>query len=168
MFRVLFCCLVVLATCAGCVERRIYIVTQPADVDVYIDGEFIGKTREKDHPEGPLYANFIFYGKREYTLRKPGYATLSGEIDLEVPWYEYPPIDFFAEVLTPWIIVDEHFVEAKLEKAKPADVDTLYRSALDYRRRSRPQDRLEYASIVRLPAPVPPHLPRLPKPVKQD
>lgn len=153
MLRVLFC-IAAMILLSGCVERRIYVMTQPAGADVYIDGEFVGQTREKDHPDGPLYANFVFYGKREYTLRKPGYATLSGEIDLTVPWYEYPPLDFFAEVLTPWIIVDEHFVEAKLEKATPADVDSLYRNALEYRRRSRPQDRMEFV-IIKAPRTLP-------------
>lgn len=131
--------------CSGCVERRIYLVSEPAGADVYIDGEFVGKTRPKDHADGPLYANFIYYGKREYTFRKPGYATHSGEVDLVAPWYEYPPVDFFAEVLTPWVIVNEHFVNVRLDRAKPADVEDLYRAAQLYRTTSRPEDRFEFA-----------------------
>lgn len=131
----------------GCVERRIYVRSDPPGAEVYIDGEFVGVTRPEDHQDGPLYANFIFYGTREYTLRKPGYQTTSGRIELEAPWYEYPPIDFFSEVLAPWIIVDDHFVEVKLDKARPADVDGLYRRALDYRYGSRPEDRYVYDSL---------------------
>lgn len=129
---------------SGCVERRIYVRSDPPGADVYIDGEFVGKTRDAKDPEGPFYVNFIYYGTREYTLRKPGFQTVSGSVKLEVPWYEYPPIDFFAEVLTPWIIVDEHYVEVKLEPAKPADVADLYRKARAYRDMSRPEDRFEY------------------------
>lgn len=132
----------------GCVERRIYVRSDPPGASVYIDGEYIGDTRPDDHVDGPLYANFIFYGTREYTLRKPGYETVSGRVELEAPWYEYPPVDFFAEVLTPWPIVDEHSVKVKLEKAKPADVDELYRHALNYRYASRPEDRYEYAELI--------------------
>jgi len=142
MFPVLF---VVLLCCGGCVERRIYLVSDPPGADVFIDGEYVGETRPKNHPDGPLYANFIYYGKREYTFRKPGFATQSGAVQLEVPWYEYPPIDFFSEVLTPWIIVDEHFVEVTLERAKPANVEDLYRAAQAYRNTSRPEDRFEFA-----------------------
>lgn len=134
-----------LMACTGCVERRIYLKSDPPGAEVYIDGEFVGVTRPSDHADGPLYANFIYYGQREYTFRKPGYATQSGTVKLETPWYEYPPIDFFAEVLTPWIIVDEHFVEVKLERAKPADVEDLYRAAQLYRASSRPEDRFEFA-----------------------
>jgi hypothetical protein len=122
--------------CTGCVERRIYLISDPPGADVYIDGEYVGQTRPKDHPQGPLYANFIYYGQREYTFRKPGYATQSGTVKLETPWYEYPPVDFF---------VDEHFVEVKLERARPADVEALYQAARHYRATSRPQDRYEFA-----------------------
>lgn len=146
-----FALLILLLACVfltGCVERRVYIRSEPAGADVYIDGEFVGKTREDDHYDGPLYANFIFYGTREYTVRKRGYETVSGEVYLEAPWYEYPPIDFFAEVLTPWIIVDEHEVEVQMQKAEPADVDELYGRAVNYRYRSRPQDRYEYGILA--------------------
>lgn len=141
--------LLLLSTLAltGCVERRIYMRSDPPDASVYIDGEYIGQTRSDDSPDGPLYANFIFYGTREYTLRKPGYETVSGRVELDAPWYEYPPVDFFAEVLTPWKIVDEHSVHVKLNKAKPADVDALYARAMNYRYASSPEDRYEYAIL---------------------
>ena len=131
----------------GCVERRIYVRSDPPGASVFIDGEYIGETRPDDHVDGPLYANFIFYGTREYTLRKPGYATTSGRVELEAPWYEYPPIDFFSEVLTPWIIVDEHEIVVDMEKAKPANVDELYRNALNYRYASRAEERYVYADL---------------------
>ncbi|MBZ0135949.1 MAG: PEGA domain-containing protein [Planctomycetes bacterium] len=134
----------------GCVERRIYIRSEPAGADVYIDGEYVGRTRAEDHVDGPLYANFVFYGTREYTIRKPGYETASGVVKLETPWYEYPPLDFFAEVLVPYPIVDEHFVEVTMEKAESADVDALYARARRYRYNSRPEDRYEYA-FLRMP-----------------
>jgi hypothetical protein len=139
--------LVAAAMLAGCVERRIYLRSTPAGADVYIDGEFVGATREEDDPDGPLFVNFIFYGTREYTIRKPGYTTYTDEVFLSRPWYQYPPIDFFAEVLTPWRITDRHYVEVTLAPAEAADVEALYRNALDYRYRARPQDRYEFAVL---------------------
>ena len=135
-----------LALLTGCVERRIYLRSDPPGARVFIDGEYVGKTRKKADKRGPLYVNFIYYGTRDYTFRLPGYRTESGTVELDTPWYEYPPIDFFAEVLVPWYIVDEHQVEAKLVRASPADVDKLYRDAMDYRYNSRPSDRYEYAA----------------------
>ncbi|MDC1142883.1 hypothetical protein OAU50_07300 [Planctomycetota bacterium] len=131
----------------GCVERRIYLRSEPAGADVFIDGEFIGQTRAEDHEAGPLYANFVFYGTREYTIRKRGYDTQSGVVELEMPWYEYPPVDFFSEVLAPWRITDEHEIEVKLEKSKPADVEALYRKAREFRYNSNPADRYELAAL---------------------
>jgi hypothetical protein len=140
---------------AGCVERRIYLRSMPAGADVYVDGEYIGVTREDDHPEGPLYVNFIFYGTREFTFRKPGYTTLTEDVFLRRPWYQYPPVDFFAEVLAPWRIMDEHGVDVELSPAEAADVEDLYRNALTYRYRSRPQDRYEFA-VLRGPSIIEP------------
>ncbi|MCL4730800.1 MAG: PEGA domain-containing protein, partial [Planctomycetes bacterium] len=31
--------------CTGCVERRIYLISDPPGADVYIDGEYVGQTR---------------------------------------------------------------------------------------------------------------------------
>ncbi|MCB9894370.1 MAG: PEGA domain-containing protein [Planctomycetes bacterium] len=153
-------CLSILALAAvllltGCVERRLYVRSEPAGADVYIDGEWIGRTRPADDDRGPLYTQFLFYGTREYTVRKPGYQTISGRIELETPWYEYPPVDFFSEVLIPYPIVDEHEVVVKLEKAEPADVEGLYRRALNYRYASRPEDRREYDYLILRGPPVP-------------
>jgi hypothetical protein len=139
---------VLIAAClCGCVERRVYLISDPPGADVYIDGELVGQTRPKDHKDGPLYANFVFYGSRDFTFRKPGFATLEVTHKLEAPWYEYPPIDFFSEVLAPFKVVDEHEVEVKLEKSVPADMDELLERAGTFRERSRPEDRYEFVII---------------------
>jgi hypothetical protein len=140
----LLCCLLL----TGCVERRIYVISEPPGADVYVDGEFVGVTRPADHPDGPFYVNFIFYGTREYTLRLPGYATTSGDVELSLPWYQYFPVDFFAEVLAPWKIVNRHHVHVNLERAEPGnDEEELFRRAVEYRYASRPQDRYAFETI---------------------
>ncbi|MCC6572852.1 MAG: PEGA domain-containing protein [Planctomycetes bacterium] len=138
--------IVLLLLCAGCVERRLYIRSEPAGAEVYIDGERVGVTRPEKDPAGPLYVNFAYYGAREYTLRKPGFKTVTGVKQLVTPWYEYPPMDFFSEVMAPWLIVDEHEVDVKLEPVAPADVEQLYRDARAYREDAQPQSRFEYAA----------------------
>lgn len=132
--------------CAGCVERRIYVRSEPPGADVYIDGEKVGQTRPENDPEGPFYVEFAYYGAREYTLRKPGFQTVSGTVQLVVPWYEYPPMDFFAEVLAPWKIVDRHEIAVKLDPAKPGDPDELFRRANAYKNETTLADRFEFAA----------------------
>lgn len=133
----------VLAT--GCVERRVYLRSDPPGADVYIDGEYAGQTRPGGHPDGDLYASFMYYGRREFTFRMPGMATHTIDYRLEPPWYQYPPFDFFAELLVPYPIIDSHDVHARLIRAAPADVHGLYDAATEYRLSSRPMDRFEYA-----------------------
>ncbi len=134
------------ATTTGCVERRLYIRSEPPGAEIYIDGERVGVTRADKDPLGPFYVNFSYYGAREYTLRKPGFKTVTGMKQLETPWYEYPPVDFFAEVLAPWRIVNEHNIDVKLEPIEAADVDKLYRDARAYREGAQPDSRFEYAA----------------------
>jgi hypothetical protein len=137
---------IVLLLCTGCVERRIYVRSEPPGADVYIDGEKVGVTRPENHEDGPFYVTFSYYGSREYTLRKPGYQTQSGTVQLVVPWYEYPPMDLFAEVLAPWIIVDKHEIKVKLEPAKPGDPDEVFRRANQYKNETTLADRFEFAA----------------------
>jgi hypothetical protein len=137
---------IALLLCAGCVERRIYVRSEPPGADVYIDGEKVGQTRAENDPQGPFFVTFAYYGSREYTLRKSGFQTQGGTVQLKVPWYEYPPMDFFAEVLAPWKIVDKHEISVKLKPAKPGDADELYRHASQYKNETTLADRYEFAA----------------------
>ncbi len=142
------CMIGLAALCSGCVERRIYVRSDPPGAEVFIDGEPVGQTRPDDHPDGPFYVNFAYYGTREWTLRKAGYQTVSGEVELKTPWYEYPPVDFFSEVLAPWKIVNKHEIACKLEPTKPGDPDALAKRALNYRNETTLADRYEFAAKV--------------------
>jgi hypothetical protein len=133
-------------TCAGCVERRIYVHSEPPGADVYIDGEKVGQTRSANDPDGLFYVDFAYYGTREYTIRKPGFQTQSGTVQLKTPWYEYPPLDFFAEVLAPWKIVDRHLIGVKMPPTKPGDPDELFSRANQYKNETTLADRYEFAA----------------------
>ena len=81
----------VCAALTGCVHRRMTIRTNPPGAQVYIDGYEIGTT--------PCSTSFIYYGTRNIRLERDGYETLHVKQYIPAPWYEIPPLDFFAENL---------------------------------------------------------------------
>lgn len=98
---------VLLLAAAGCVERKMLIRSEPPGAPVWIDEDYAGVT--------PLEHPFVHYGLRRVRVGplrdENGKLThLEQGIDWEVeaPWYETFPIDFFAEVLYPETLVDEH------------------------------------------------------------
>lgn len=97
----------------GCVERWILIRSDPPGALVYLDGREAGTT--------PARIPFSFYGGHEILLRKPGnppepgYRSMAEMIRVRAPWYQYFPIDFFAENLWPGTIADEHVFAYALE-----------------------------------------------------
>ena len=109
----------------GCIERRITI-TSNVPAYIYLDGEEIGET--------PLVVDFVIYGEREYVARAEGYEVSSGILDLATPWYEYPPIDFFVEVLLPFTIYDEKSLDVVLQPLKERSLTDLKTRADAYKK----------------------------------
>lgn len=91
---------------AGCVRRRMTIRSNPPGALVYVDNHEIGMT--------PVSSNFTYYGTREIQLIKDGYETVKVKQRFPIPWYEIPPLDFFAENLWPHEIRDERVVDFNL------------------------------------------------------
>lgn len=108
-----------LSLCAtsGCLRRRLTIRSNPPGAVVYIDRrpEPIGVT--------PVSTSFTYYGTRQIQVMKDGYETVTIRQRFFPPWYEIPPLDFFAENLWPREIRDERFVDVHLEPQRrvPAD-----------------------------------------------
>ena len=123
----LLACVFVLASLCSCVERRIRIHSN-VPTHVYLDGELVGET--------PLDIKFKEYGVRQYTARAEGYATQSDLIEIDSPWYQQPPFDFFAEVLLPINIMDHHDVEITMEPLSEPDAQGLRARADTYRENS--------------------------------
>jgi hypothetical protein len=73
---------------------------------VFVDDQEIGTT--------PCSAPFVYYGTRKITIMKDGYKTETIFQKLPVPWYEYPPLDFFVENAVPREIRDERIVDVQL------------------------------------------------------
>jgi len=101
---------------AGCVERRLLIRSEPAGAPVWIDEVRVGQT--------PLTYSFTHYGERRIRvgpLRDEAdtltYTETEGIVRLAAPWYERFPLGFFAEVLWPAKLTDEHRVAFELQPA---------------------------------------------------
>lgn len=91
----------------GCVLRSLTIDSEPPGAKVYLDDEPIGET--------PVTANFTYYGTRKITLEKvdvEGRLLCERKIvyeKIKPPFYQILPLDFFAEVVLPLKLKDEHY-----------------------------------------------------------
>lgn len=109
--------IVLTASQAGCVERRMIVRTNPPGALLYVDDYEIGTT--------PCATSFIYYGTRKIRLVKDGYETLVVNQPLPAPWYEYFPADFVAENLVPGHIRDLRVLTYDLRPAIPVPNDQL-------------------------------------------
>ena len=113
---------------AGCVERRLTIVTEPSEAVVWLNDEEVGTT--------PVTVNFNWYGDYSVRVEKSGHEILNTHRVLERPAHDKFPFDFFAEVLWPKKIVDEYTWEFELEPFQQASPDELIGAAQDMQQRA--------------------------------
>ena len=110
-----------LAACAlaapGCVQRRLTIRSNPPGALVYVDNYEIGTT--------PVSTDFIYYGTREIRLVKDGFVTETQMAPIWAPWYQWFPLDFFAENLIPYEIRDERVLDFQLTPMVVVPTDEL-------------------------------------------
>jgi hypothetical protein len=111
----------------GCVERRYVIYTDPPGAVVLRNGQPIGATPVDDH--------FVYYGNYHYTIVKDGYETLQVDQVINTPWYEFFPLDFISENLTPWPIEDRREFRFKLEPRRIVNTADLLKDAQNLRNR---------------------------------
>lgn len=95
---VALCLAAVLLT--GCVERRLTINTEPQGAIVTLNDQEIGVS--------PVTVPFNWYGDYWVRISKDGYETLNTHRKLKAPLHDYPPFDFFAEILYPGRIVNTY------------------------------------------------------------
>ncbi|UCC97222.1 MAG: PEGA domain-containing protein [Phycisphaerales bacterium] len=113
--------LIVTAVLCGCVERKLTINTEPQGALVTLNDEEIG--------ESPVTVGFSWYGDYCVRLSKEGYETLNTHRELEGPWYDDFPFDFFAQILSSERIVDSYEWTFELSPQRPVSSDELIRSA---------------------------------------
>jgi hypothetical protein len=107
--------LILLAIVCGCVERRMHITSEPAGALVYLNDEEVGRT--------PLTRDFTWYGDYDVQVRKEGYETLDTNRWVVAPWWQWPPFDFFAELM-PFRPTDQRTLHFELQPTSPGDVSS--------------------------------------------
>ncbi len=104
------------------------IRTNPPGAVVYVDDYEIGAT--------PVSTNFVHYGTRRIRIAKDGYETLTVEQPIPAPWYQVPPLDFFAETVIPVEIRDHRTLNYQLAPQRVVPPDQLRGRAEDLRARA--------------------------------
>lgn len=112
----------------GCVRRTVTITTEPSNALVLLNDQEIGRSA--------VSTDFLWYGDYDVVIRKEGYKTLATNWKIDPPWYQYIPIDFFAEVLWPGWIHDQRSRHFVLEPAEAPTADQLLERASEARERA--------------------------------
>lgn len=79
------------ALASGCVERRVFIETDPPGALVWLNDAQIGRS--------PVDVGFTHHGVYDLRIEKEGYEPLVTPADTNGPIWDAVPLDFFAEVL---------------------------------------------------------------------
>jgi hypothetical protein len=79
------------ALLTGCVERRIWIDTDPPGALVWLNDAQIGRS--------PVDVSFTHEGVYDLRIEKDGFEPLVTGIEVRGPWWDQVPLDFVAEVL---------------------------------------------------------------------
>ncbi|UCG15174.1 MAG: PEGA domain-containing protein [Phycisphaerales bacterium] len=120
--------LVVGGLTGGCVRRTMTIQTEPAGALVYLNDQEVGRS--------PVSVDFTWYGDYDLIIRKQGYESLRTHVQVVEPWYQIPPVDFFAEVLWPGHIHDERTFAYVLDAKVLPDREEILQRADEFRDRA--------------------------------
>ncbi|MCL2117520.1 MAG: PEGA domain-containing protein [Planctomycetaceae bacterium] len=119
----------------GCVRRRMFIrafqegYSQPiTGAMVYVNKQPVGRT--------PVTCHFTHYGTMEFTIVKEGFEPLTEYRKVKAPWYQWPGIDFFSEVVWPQEITDTKQIDFQLRPERIMTQDELIDRAESMRRES--------------------------------
>ncbi len=133
--------------CAGCVERRFIINSEPQGALVYVNGQYLGAT--------PVDYYYTYYGKYEFRLVKAGFEPLTVLQVVPPPWYEWPGVDFISENLVALKLRDVRNFCYTLQPSQQVRPDDLLNRATELRSRGK---------TIGLPAPRPLPPPGAPAP----
>jgi hypothetical protein len=102
----------------GCVERMMTLESNPPGALVYVNDQEIGRT--------PLTREFTWYGNYDVQLRKEGYETANTHTWVVAPWWQWPPFDFFAELVPLRLRDDQHFTYSlRPASTQPVDANAI-------------------------------------------
>ena len=128
LVKVLLIAVGVTAWGPGCVRRTVTITTEPSNALVLLNDQEVGRSA--------VSTDFLWYGDYDVVIRKEGYKTLATNWKIDPPWYQYIPLDFFAEVLWPGWIHDQRSRHFALEPAETPTADELLERASEVRERA--------------------------------
>ena len=137
VLKILLLAMIVILCCeTGCVRRRMNIRAFPegntvvpiTGAMVYVNKQPVGRT--------PVSCNFSHYGTMEFTIAKEGYEPLTEYRKIRAPWYQWPGIDFFSEVVWPQEITDTKRLDFQLTPERIITQDELVDRAEAMRRES--------------------------------
>jgi hypothetical protein len=114
MRRILVLMTALWLTTSGCVERTLTVRTDPPEALLYLNGTEVGRT--------PFTHDFTYYGWYEVEVRKEGYETLKTTAPVIAPWWQWVPLDFFAE-FSPIPIRDDQRLSYSLRPTSTAAVN---------------------------------------------
>jgi hypothetical protein len=113
-------CLTASLAIAGCVERELYITSQPEGALVYVSDVEVGRT--------PVVTPFTWYGDYEIILRMEGHKTIKDHVPIRAKWYELIPLDLLSE-LAPWKYRDRRELSYSMVKlVQPTDAELIERA----------------------------------------
>ncbi|MCL2349015.1 MAG: PEGA domain-containing protein [Planctomycetaceae bacterium] len=140
MIRLLCCVICAEIICAetGCVRRRIFVRSDPPGALLYVNKKPVGHT--------PITLSFTHYGEMEFMLSKDGYETLREIRKIRAPWYEWPGVDFFSEVVWPQKITDLKQLDFQMVPERNVSQSELLSRAESLRRESQAQTTLQVGS----------------------
>jgi hypothetical protein len=121
---------VCVALLAGCVERRMTIISDPPGAKVIVNGHDLGAA-PVDVPSNL----FIYYGNYEISLLRDGYEPLLINQAVPAPHYEWFPLDFISENLLPVHFKDRRVFTYVLPPTIEVPPDELTRRANEQRGR---------------------------------
>lgn len=120
---------VLFAAQLGCVQRRLTVRSNPPGALVYIDDVEVGTT--------PVSIPFTYYGTRTVRLEKDRFKTVEVQQKINAPWYQIPPLDLFAELMSPREIRDEREVKVDMQPLEPTNETEVLERANQIRQNAR-------------------------------
>jgi PEGA domain len=141
-------------TAAGCVERRFVIETNVPGAEVYVNNQPTGPS--------PADARWEYPGKYEFRAVAQGFEPVREVKQISPKWYEYPGLDFVAEVVWPFHIEDVRRIQLTLCPAAMPRPDVLLDAANNLRERAKNLPPPEHPDPP--PAPPVPPTPTAPPP----
>jgi hypothetical protein len=112
--------LVVLCLCA-CVERRLFVRTEPPGATIRVNGAEVGKS--------PAEWRFDHYGTVLVEAELLGHEPAQEVHRLKKPFYQQPVLDFVTDVLYPGRIRDDHELRIELRPLRDRTEEDVQREA---------------------------------------